>query len=40
MIEGFIDFMKNELRLSENSINSYYSDVKLYEKYYKLSFDE
>ena len=38
MLEGFKEFMENELRLSENSINSYYSDVKLYEKYYKESF--
>ena len=29
MLEGFKEFMENELRLSENSINSYYSDVKL-----------
>ena len=27
MLEGFKEFMENELRLSENSINSYYSDV-------------
>lgn len=40
MIDGFKDFMENELRLSENSINSYYSDVILYEKYYKDSYDE
>lgn len=40
MIDGFKDFMENELRLSENSINSYYSDVTLYEKYYKDSYDE
>ena len=37
MLNGFKDFMDIELRLSENSINSYYSDVKLYEKYYKDS---
>lgn len=40
MIDGFKNFMENELRLSENSINSYYSDVTLYEKYYKDSYDE
>lgn len=40
MLEGFKEFMENELRLSENSINSYYSDVKLYEKYYKESYAE
>ena len=40
MLEGFKKFMENELRLSENSINSYYSDVKLYEKYYKESYAE
>ena len=40
MLNGFKDFMDIELRLSENSINSYYSDVKLYEKYYKDSYDE
>ena len=40
MIDGFKDFMENELILSENSINSYYSDVILYEKYYKDSYDE
>ena len=40
MLNGFKDFMDSELRLSENSINSYYSDVKLYEKYYKDSYDE
>lgn len=40
MIDGFKDFMENELRLSENSINGYYSDVILYEKYYKDSYDE
>ena len=40
MIDGFKDFMENELRLSENSINSYYSDVILYENYYKDSYDE
>ena len=40
MLEGFKEFMGNELRLSENSINSYYSDVKLYEKYYKESYAE
>ena len=40
MLDGFKDFMDIELRLSENSINSYYSDVKLYEKYYNDSYDE
>lgn len=40
MLERFKEFMENELRLSENSINSYYSDVKLYEKYYKESYAE
>ena len=40
MLNGFKDFMDIELRLSENSINSYYSDVKLYEKYYKESYAE
>lgn len=40
MLEGFKEFMEIELRLSENSINSYYSDVKLYEKYYKESYSE
>ena len=40
MLEGFKEFMEIELRLSENSINSYYSDVKLYEKYYKESYAE
>lgn len=40
MLNGFKDFMDSELRLSENSISSYYSDVKLYEKYYKDSYDE
>lgn len=40
MLEGFKKFMEIELRLSENSINSYYSDVKLYEKYYKESYAE
>lgn len=40
MLEGFKEFMENELRLSKNSINSYYSDVKLYEKYYKESYAE
>lgn len=40
MLEGFKEFMEIELRLSKNSINSYYSDVKLYEKYYKESYAE
>lgn len=40
MLEEFKEFMEIELRLSENSINSYYSDVKLYEKYYKESYAE
>lgn len=40
MLDGFKDFLDSELRLSENSISSYYSDVKLYEKYYKDSYDE
>lgn len=40
MIDGFKDYMERELRLLENSISSYYSDVNLYEKYYKESYDE
>ena len=40
MIDGFKDYMERELRLLDNSISSYYSDVNLYEKYYKESYDE
>ena len=39
MINGFIKYME-ENRLSKNSINSYYSDVKLFEEYYKESYGE
>ena len=38
MINGFIKYME-ENRLSKNSINSYYSDVKLFEEYYMTSQD-
>ena len=39
MIDKFKDYMR-ELRLSQNSIDSYYSDVVLYEKYYKDSYGD
>lgn len=40
MKDGFKDYMEKELRLSENTINSYYTDMKLFENYYNLSYKE
>lgn len=39
MNKKFIDFMKNE-GLSENTYNSYASDIKIFKKYYKDSYGE
>lgn len=39
MNEQFIDFMKNE-GLSENTYNSYSSDIKMFKKYYNDSYGE
>lgn len=39
MDEQFIDFMKNE-GLSENTYNSYASDIKMFKKYYNDSYGE
>lgn len=39
MLEKFIDYMK-EKSLSENTYNSYVSDIKLFEKYYEDSYGE
>ena len=40
MKDGFKNYMEKELRLSENTINSYYNDMKLFENYYNLSYTE